>query len=354
MNIFFFLLMLTSLNSFSKTPEYQVTTSHLHELKELTPYVKTVSKSGRLWIVTVDESAPNKIKTYLRPVSGSEKSYFHQEEIDSKQGFKKSRTLERVLEHVDKLAIKRDVEKLSSYRTRYSGTSENQEAVLFVSSRLIELGLDVKSDCFSSGVCNIIAEKKGSFLSDEVILVMAHIDSVMANFAGADDNASGMAVLMEMARLVSSYPNRHTIRFLITNAEEKGLLGSKDYVNKLVEQNKIKNLTLAINMDMVGYNSDNVVELETNPEFESMARWYADLAGSYTKLKTKITLGAWGSDHVPFLNQGVPSILTIENWETRTPCYHLKCDKPETLNYDYAAEIGKLNLAAVLTKDTKE
>jgi Zn-dependent M28 family amino/carboxypeptidase len=255
---------------------------------------------------------------------------------------------------VDKQAIKRDVEKLSSFRTRYSGTSENQEAVLFVSSRLNELGYEVQSDCFSSGVCNIVADKKGFLESDDVIIVMAHVDSVMATFAGADDNASGTAVLMEMARLISSYPNKHTVRFLVTNGEEKGLLGSKHYVSKLLEQNKIKNVSLVINMDMVGYNFDQIVELETNSEFESMARWYADLAGSYTKLKTKITLGAWGSDHVPFLNHGVPSILTIENWETRTPCYHLKCDKPDTLNYDYAAEIGRLNLAAVLSKDAKE
>jgi hypothetical protein len=294
------------------------------------------------------------MKGHLRPVSGHEKSYFYHEELDSKQGFIKFQPIKRILELVDKQAIKRDVEKLSSFRTRYSGTSENQEAVLFVSSRLNELGYEVQSDCFSSGVCNIVADKKGFLESDDVIIVMAHVDSVMATFAGADDNASGTAVLMEMARLISSYPNKHTVRFLVTNGEEKGLLGSKHYVSKLLEQNKIKNVSLVINMDMVGYNFDQIVELETNSEFESMARWYADLAGSYTKLKTKITLGAWGSDHVPFLNHGVPSILTIENWETRTPCYHLKCDKPDTLNYDYAAEIGRLNLAAVLSKDAKE
>lgn len=104
-------------------------------------------------------------------------------------------------------------------------------------------------------------------------------------------------------------------------------------------------------MDMVGYNSNGVVELETEPEFEEMAKWYASLSFQYTKLKPKITLGAWGSDHVPFLKRRVSSILTIEDWSTKIPCYHQSCDTPETLNYDYAGEIGKLNVAAVIRKD---
>jgi hypothetical protein len=101
-------------------------------------------------------------------------------------------------------------------------------------------------------------------------------------------------------------------------------------------------------MDMVGYNSNGVVELEIDPEYEALSNLYAGLVSQYTKLKSKITLGAWGSDHVPFLKRVVPAILTIENWDTKTPCYHLSCDTPDTLNYEYAGEIGKLNVAAVM------
>ena len=110
-------------------------------------------------------------------------------------------------------------------------------------------------------------------------------------------------------------------------------------------------MVLAINMDMVGYNSNGIVELETDQQYENLAKWFANLAVTYTSLKSKITIGAWGSDHAPFINGGVPTLLTIEDWSTKTPCYHMECDKPSTVNYDYAAEIAKLNLAAIMTKD---
>jgi hypothetical protein len=59
---------------------------------------------------------------------------------------------------------------------------------------------------------------------------------------------------------------------------------------------------------------------------------------------------AWGSDHVPFLRKGIPGILTIEHWKTKTPCYHKSCDILDTLNISYLVEIAKLNLAAAIYK----
>jgi Zn-dependent M28 family amino/carboxypeptidase len=106
-------------------------------------------------------------------------------------------------------------------------------------------------------------------------------------------------------------------------------------------------------MDMVGWNANGIVELETDAGFEPLAKSFAALATAYTNLKTKITIGAWGSDHIPFLKAGVPAILTIEDWSTKTPCYHAACDRPEGLNYAYATEIGKLNVSAVMSKDVE-
>jgi Zn-dependent M28 family amino/carboxypeptidase len=121
----------------------------------------------------------------------------------------------------------------------------------------------------------------------------------------------------------------------------------------LKKNGDIKKLALAINMDMVGYNSNGIVELETDSQYEKLANWFAGLATTYTSLKSKITIGAWGSDHVPFIQGGVPTLLTIEDWSTKTPCYHTECDKPSTLNYEYAGQIAKLNLAAIMTKDAE-
>jgi len=330
---------------------FQVISSHPHDLKELTPFIETTYKNGRLWVVKVKKSAPKKIFKYLRPLTGNEKSYLHHS-VTRKNLMESGNTeIKDILQNVDKFAIKKDVEKLSSYRTRATGTQDNRDALQLVQTRFKEMGYVVKEVCHSIDACSFTADKKGSQFSDKILMVMGHIDSVGEDFAGADDNASGTAVILEMARLLSSYTNKKTIRFFITNGEEQGLLGATYYARALEKENGLKALSLVINMDMVGYNSNGIVELETDAAYESLAQWFSGLAAKYTKLTSKITLGAWGSDHVPFLRRGVPTILTIENWDTKTPCYHQKCDTPETLNYDYAAEITKLNLSAVLEKD---
>ena len=100
-------------------------------------------------------------------------------------------------------------------------------------------------------------------------------------------------------------------------------------------------------MDMIGYNKDNkLVDLETNKKFVAYAEWMAKVVTTYTKLEPNIVTPAWGSDHVPFLKEGIPSVLTIEHWPTKTPCYHRGCDTADHLTYEYGAEIIKLNIAA--------
>lgn len=327
---------------------YQVISSHPHDVKEFSPFIETAYKNGRLWVVKVKANAPAHIMKHLEVLQGGEKSYIYQSARGMNLNIRDS--ISSFTEEVSKENIRQDVVELSSYKNRRAGSVENQQAVKNAMTILTGYGYEVKEICYSAGACSVIADKKGS-VSDEVLLVMGHIDSVGASYAGADDNASGTAVLLEMARVLKDYNSRKNIRFFITNGEELGLVGATHYVKQLVSENTISKISLAINMDMVGYNKNGLVELETEPEHENLAKSFADLAARYTKLKTKITLGAWGSDHVPFLKRNVPAILTIENWDTKTPCYHQECDKPETLNYEYAAEIGKLNVAAVLQKD---
>jgi hypothetical protein len=351
---FLFIGLLLSVSSVHRDIElYQVVTSHPHDLEDISPYIQSVHQDGRLWLVTPKEGAPLEIFKHLRPASGKEKSYLHAGKRLTKisKNLMMRDPIRELVMDIDAKKIKADVEDLSSYKTRAAGTIENQKALESVSDRLRSFGYDVKEICYRSGACSVVADKIGSSQPEKVLMVMGHIDSVGASFAGADDNASGTAVLLEIARVVKDYQNKKTIRFFVTNGEELGLLGAKHYVNQLSEQNRLRELEFVINMDMVGYNSNGIVEIETNREFEAMAQWFSNLAAEYTSLKTKITLGAWGSDHVPFLQKGVPALLTIEDWNTKTPCYHKACDRPDTLNYHYAASIGMLNLSAILHKD---
>ncbi len=330
-------------------PLYQVITSHPHDLAKLSSFVETVKQDGRLWLVHLKEDAPHSVQRYLRNVDLVRvQSYVPQ--ISQKDISNYNVEIKKFTQNIDIARIRKDVETLSAVKNRSAGSEENKKIEEFLESELKALNYQVSKVCYKANVCSIVADKIGQE-TDEVIMLMAHFDSVGRDFAGADDNASGTAVLLDVARALQTYNNKKTIRFFATNGEEGGLLGAKHYANLLASNGEIKKMKLAINMDMVGYNSNGILELETDSQYEDLANWFALLASKYTTLKTKITIGAWGSDHVPFIQKGVPTLLTIEDWSTKTPCYHMACDKPDTLNYQYAGEIAKLNLAAIMEKD---
>ena len=185
---------------------------------------------------------------------------------------------------------------------------------------------------------------------DEYVLIEAHLDSVGKPFAGADDNASGAAGLLEIARILKNSAKNRGLIIFATNGEESGLLGAKDFVWKARDNGLLQKIKYVINMDMIGFNENGVVDIETNREFEELARWKSELVMTYSNLKPLITMPAWGSDHVPFLQYKVPSVLTIEHWKTKTPCYHRSCDTIDTINFDYLMEILKINIASSYEK----
>ncbi|MGI6107662.1 MAG: M28 family peptidase [Lachnospiraceae bacterium] len=96
---------------------------------------------------------------------------------------------------------------------------------------------------------NIIFSKQGSTDSSKVIIVGAHYDSVGTN--GADDNASGVGVLLELANCVSAGTYPYTIRFVLFSAEEPGVYGSRYYVENLSEEDR-NSILCMINLDTIG------------------------------------------------------------------------------------------------------
>lgn len=346
------LLTFSFLVSAAPTPKlYQVMSSHPHDVKEFSPFIeRTVSQEGRLWLVELKSNIPAFARKHFRLTDGQDVKHYSVPVLKMTQA---SAQIQDYASRIDVASIKGDVEMLASFQNRRVGSADNQKATTQIKEIFTKLGYIVSEYCYRPEACSVVADKVGETSPKEVIMLMGHFDSVGKDFAGADDNASGTAVMMEVARVLKDYNNKKTIRFFATNGEESGLLGAEHYASQLIKSGQIKNMVLAINMDMVGYNSNGIVELETDDEYEGLAQWFAQLASTYTSLKSKITLGAWGSDHVPFIKGGVPTLLTIEDWSTKTPCYHQACDKPSTLNYDYAGEIAKLNLAAMMTKDAE-
>jgi hypothetical protein len=226
------------------------------------------------------------------------------------------------------------------------------EVLVSIGRRTNQTTFDVIMDTFRSygyqptHDYNIEAFIEGTTKPDELVIIEGHMDTVSGT-VGADDNASGASAVLEAARILSGLKFERSVLFLITEDEERGLLGAKRKVKQLKDEGRIDQVKFVVNMDMIGVNENGIVDLETKPQFEYVVDWMADQVRLYTNLEPNKVLQAWGSDHVPFIDAGVPCLLTIEHWNTHTPCCHKSCDTIDTINFAYATQIAQLNAAAI-------
>lgn len=175
---------------------------------------------------------------------------------------------------------------------------------------------------------NVIATKKpkNSTGNEEAVIVSSHYDSVVGA-PGANDNASGTGLVLELARAFQNVETDKEIRFIAFGAEEMGLIGSKHYVKNLsqVERDRILGV---FNADMVATNYDKAKNLYamTDDGSPNLVTDAALQAGQ--QLNNPLVLqGQFGSsDHVPFSNVGIPSALFIwmgvDSWDPLI--YHIE------------------------------
>jgi hypothetical protein len=102
-------------------------------------------------------------------------------------------------------------------------------------------------------------------------------------------------------------------------------------------------------MDMIAWNKSGILSLETNIEHKAQAELMARMTSSYTDLIPEINTPAWGSDHAPFVKENIAAILTIEDWSNHNPCYHRTCDTIDRVDFEFARDVIKVNLATILS-----
>ena len=195
------------------------------------------------------------------------------------------------------------------------------------------------------------------------IVVGAHYD-IIAESPGADDNASGIAVLVELAHMLKETKLNCDIELVAYDAEEEGLLGSRFHARKLKNQNV--DVACMISMDLVGYYSDRehsqsypVAGMSllygTKGDFLAMIGRQEDaglLAASQkawqraTPLRILTLPAAKGlelllsrSDHAPFWWEGYPAVLLTDTADYRNKNYHRRTDTWDTLDYDRLAQV---------------
>ena len=186
---------------------------------------------------------------------------------------------------------------------------------------------------------NVIAKIKGKSSTDSTIVFVAHYDHLGhlgkdIYYPGANDNASGTAMLLSLAEYYSKKENtpNYTIVFLSVAGEEVGLLGSTYYTeHPLLPLDKIKYL---INLDMIADNSKDVY-VEISPEGEKGLERFNSI-NTRLNLFTKLDKGelAGNSDHFPFANKHVPAIFFIMETGDAFKIYHTLQDNYENLYLD--------------------
>ncbi|PLW94828.1 MAG: hypothetical protein C0592_01765 [Marinilabiliales bacterium] len=194
-------------------------------------------------------------------------------------------------------------------------------------------------------VNNVIGYLQGREYPDSFIVITAHYDHVgmmdKAIFPGANDNASGIAMMLDLAKKIKGmrYRPRYSLVFMAFASEEIGLKGSTYFVdNPLFDLNKIRFL---INLDMVGTGSDGITVVNAG-KFEDEYNLMVELNenGEYLK-QVKKRGESCNSDHCPFYQKGVPSVFIYTMGDEYLE-YHTVGDKPELVPFTEYEGLFKL------------
>jgi Zn-dependent M28 family amino/carboxypeptidase len=206
----------------------------------------------------------------------------------------------------------------------------------------------------SGSSLNVVAERAGEGGEPRGrVLVTAHLDSInavdgpAAAAPGADDNGSGAAGLLEIARVFSGRRTTHDLCLILFGGEEQGLFGSRQYVKALARAERDR-IRAVINMDMIGALNTPAptVLLEGAQTSQVLIDDLATAAATYTSLAVQTSLHPFASDHVPFIDASIPAVLTIEGADRGNGNVHTANDTLAHIDFGLALEIVRMNVAA--------
>ncbi len=212
--------------------------------------------------------------------------------------------------------------------------AEHDLAMANITLLMSSFGLEVTLEPFEyEGVIhyNVVGTKWGTLDPSKEYIVGAHYDSF--GNAGADDDASGVALVLEIARALTGQVSDYTIRFIAFDREERGLVGSWAYALDHMADD-IQGMIAA---DMVAWNrGGDVVDIHAAAASASFANALATAVSLYGDgLGYQLAGPSGASDHAPFQAIGVEACLLIEDWGN--PCWHQMCDSVDHVDYiDYA------------------
>jgi aminopeptidase YwaD len=263
--------------------------------------------------------------------------------------------------------LKRHVENIHFDRNPYDGYPKLEQAAQYIEREFQKIGWDVKEDTFQwegRSYKNIVAEKKGMTSPHRVFILGAHYDTVPGS-PGADDNASAIAVLLEVARNIQTAPLDGTVRLIAFSLEEYNFIGSTHYVEKF--QRGEEKILGMISLEMVGFTGprqdyppylnpkyypnvgDFIAIIGNERSKELLEKVCQSFRAHVPRLPLEFLVVPGNgegmeevrlSDHSTFWDQGFPALLVTDTSFLRNPNYHLPSDRMETLDFEFMRKVA--------------
>ncbi len=229
----------------------------------------------------------------------------------------------------------------ATWSTRYSASQGCADAATYVHGLFESLGLEAEFQNYSATYAdNAVGTIVGSVQPEQVYIAVGHLDDLPSSglAPGADDNASGTAMVTAAAEVMSGYCFESTVRFLAVTGEEQGLHGSDHYADDAAFRGE--NILAVLNGDMIGWEGNGQpAEEDLDIIHNSNSAWIAQaMANAAAEYDTGLAINALlcssmsQSDHYPFWSNGYAAVCGITDDEGicgsggNYPYYHQSSD----------------------------
>ena len=217
---------------------------------------------------------------------------------------------------------------------------ESREIVAdFLKNELSEFIDQVEIENYSATGNNVVGTIMATTKTNEWVVLGAHYDSVK-DCPGANDNASGVALVYSVAKHIAGLNSRkYNVKIVFFDEEERGLIGSKAYAKKLKDENF--NIVSVHTIDQMGWDNDGDRGFELEMPTEALKNHYLKVAKDYGYEFPIHMSTVTSTDHRSFRNVGFNAIGLTEEYVNKdtTPHYHKPSDTFETINFEYLGTI---------------
>ncbi|MCP4567996.1 MAG: M28 family peptidase [FCB group bacterium] len=266
-----------------------------------------------------------------------------------------SLNLDSLIGLVSQDSVESHLLRLEAFYRRLTGTDSSYAARDWIEQKFLSFGYDsVVIDPFMGSQLwgrvpvqsyNVVCTKIGTRYPERQIVISGHFDAV-PDCPGADDDGSGTAGMIEIARVLADIETELTFKFIAFDSEESWMWGSYHYADSVAAEGA--DIIYMMNLDMIGHiTNDSMADLYYGPEIAYSVLW-RELSDSLVGIRGDLS-GQTASDHLPFIDNGYDVTFVQEkNFSTH---YHQPSDSTTYINFEYMTRMIKASLATVYVID---